>query len=153
MAYFSNSTDGAYFEAQCSRCKLNDATCPIAAVQFNYNYDAVNNEVATKILGGLVRNDGTCLMRIEIDKQLACDGGQKQQSASNCNLQNVSGSVFIEKPIPDKMLKAKDFVSRYTNENNKPPSYGKIAKHFGISRTAAYYRMKYFRELMSKTDR
>lgn len=72
---------------------------------------------------------------------------------SKCNKHIVSGSVFIEKPIPDKMLKAKDFVVRYTIDNNKPPSYWKIAKHFGISRTAAYHRMKYFRELMSKTDR
>lgn len=68
MAYFSNSTDGSRFEHQCSICKLNDASCPIAAVQFNYNYDAVNNEVATKILGSLVMDNGRCLMYLEIEK-------------------------------------------------------------------------------------
>lgn len=39
-----------------------DEICPIGSVQFIYNYDACNNEVATKILNELVENDGTCIM-------------------------------------------------------------------------------------------
>ena len=70
MAYFANSTEGACFEEQCSRCRLGwdeDETvtgknCPIETAQILYNYDAVNNEVATAILKLLVKDDGTCTM-------------------------------------------------------------------------------------------
>lgn len=62
MAYFSNSSEGEVFDLQCSQCKYGNDACPIAAVQMAYNYEAVNNEVATKILNALVKNDGTCMM-------------------------------------------------------------------------------------------
>ena len=48
MAYFSNSTEGSVFDYQCSLCKYGEEPCPIAAVQSIYNYDACNNEIATK---------------------------------------------------------------------------------------------------------
>jgi len=62
MAYFSNGSEGMVFDDQCAKCKYGMDTCPIAFVQCVYNYDAVNNEVATKILDHLVKNDGTCTM-------------------------------------------------------------------------------------------
>ena len=62
MAYFSNGTEGAVFDEQCSICKYGEEACPIAWVQGFYNYDACNNEVATKILDELVKQDGTCIM-------------------------------------------------------------------------------------------
>lgn len=62
MAYFSNGNEAATFDNQCGRCKHGQNPCPIAFVQQEYNYDAVNNEVATKILGELVKDDGTCTM-------------------------------------------------------------------------------------------
>lgn len=58
MAYFSNGSEGSCFD--CANCKYQKHPCPIFAVQFLYNYDACNNEVATKILDTLVSNDGTC---------------------------------------------------------------------------------------------
>ena len=60
MAYFSNGTEGEVFDNQCSKCKYGKEACPIAMVQLTYNYDAVNNESATKILNTLVLDDGTC---------------------------------------------------------------------------------------------
>ena len=68
MAYFSNGSEGMCFDDQCQRCKYGQAPCPIALVQISYNYDAVNNEVATKILDALVKGDGTCVM-FELDKK------------------------------------------------------------------------------------
>ena len=62
MAYFSNSSDGAKFYDQCAECLVGDGYCPIAAVQLLYNYPAVGNEIATKILADLVLADGTCQM-------------------------------------------------------------------------------------------
>lgn len=62
MAYFSNGTEGEVFEEQCCRCKYGREPCPIYQVQVFYNYDACNNEVATKILNHLVEDDGTCAM-------------------------------------------------------------------------------------------
>ena len=58
MAYFSNSSEGDCFD--CSPCKYAEEPCPIALVQIMYNYDAVNNEVATNILNELIKQDGTC---------------------------------------------------------------------------------------------
>lgn len=60
MAYFSNSSDGMSFDNQCSRCKFGDKPCPVATMQFLYNYDQVNNELATKIMDNFVKQDGTC---------------------------------------------------------------------------------------------
>lgn len=60
MAYFSNGSEGEVFDAQCGKCKFGDKACPIAWIQTDYNYDAVNNQMATDILSELVKNDGTC---------------------------------------------------------------------------------------------
>ena len=62
MAYFSNGSEGAVFDEQCSMCKYWNRPCPIAWVQMEYNYDACNNETASKILDDLVKDDGTCEM-------------------------------------------------------------------------------------------
>ena len=62
MAYFPNSTAGEVFYAQCAKCRYGESPCPIALAQMNFNYDACNNEVATKILDSLVSNDGDCAM-------------------------------------------------------------------------------------------
>ncbi len=63
MAQFSNSSDGAAFDNECSTCKFGENACPIAVAQTMYNYDQVNNEAATAILNTLVENDGTCKMK------------------------------------------------------------------------------------------
>lgn len=78
MAYFSNSSEGAVFDEQCSRCKYGEEPCPIAAVQMIYNYDAVDNEVATNILNGLVRQDGTCEMYELAKKDFFIDPNQEK---------------------------------------------------------------------------
>lgn len=62
MAYFPNGSAGACFEEQCGRCRYGQEPCPVYIVQHAYNYDACNNEVASKILAGLVENDGACAM-------------------------------------------------------------------------------------------
>lgn len=68
MAYFPNGSSGMVFDEQCGRCRYGDGPCPIYWVQVNYNYDACNNEVATKILNDLVKDDGTCAM-FKLDEQ------------------------------------------------------------------------------------
>ena len=70
MAYFSNGSEGSCFEQQCNKCKYGQRACPIFIVQSSFNYDAVNNEVATNILNKLVRNDGTCQMFEEFELEL-----------------------------------------------------------------------------------
>ena len=62
MAYFANGTEGEVFGEQCSRCEYEEKECPIQFVQVMYNYDACNNETATKILDHLVKPIGTCRM-------------------------------------------------------------------------------------------
>ncbi len=62
MAYFSNDSECEVFNSQCTNCIYGEVFCPIAFVQIAYNYDAVNNEVATNILDTLVKNNGACSM-------------------------------------------------------------------------------------------
>ena len=57
MAYFSNGSEGMIFNQECAECVFADEACPVAVVQTFYNYDAVNNEVASKILNGLVEQN------------------------------------------------------------------------------------------------
>ena len=75
MAYFSNGSEGMCFDIQCMQCKYGDKPCPIALVQYIYNYDACNNEVASKILNELVKGGGTCTMfeRFESDLRIATE--------------------------------------------------------------------------------
>lgn len=77
MAYFSNSSDGATFDAQCGICKYGEEPCPIAYVQLTYNYDQSNNQVAKKILNDLVNEKGECTMFKRFKKDFF-DGGEKQ---------------------------------------------------------------------------
>ena len=63
MAYFSNGSDGGVFSEECMYCKYDMKPCPIAWVQLEYNYEACNNEVATKILNELVKDNGECAMK------------------------------------------------------------------------------------------
>lgn len=76
MAYFSNGREGECFSKQCSICKYGEKSCPIALVQCDFNYDACNNEIATKILDLLVTNNGTCMMFYMFKKDF-CDNGEK----------------------------------------------------------------------------
>ena len=62
MAYFPNGSAGEVFDNQCGRCRFGGGACPIWRVQYQYNYDACNNEVARKILDALVHDDGSCTM-------------------------------------------------------------------------------------------
>ena len=78
MAYFPNGNEGSSFDDQCSKCKYGQHPCPIAYVQINYNYDAVNNEVATEILNELVKDDGTCIMYKMCEKDFFVDKNQTE---------------------------------------------------------------------------
>lgn len=60
MAYFQNGTSGEVFHEQCARCRFGNSPCPISLVQMEFNYEAVNNKIATKIMDRLVRDDGSC---------------------------------------------------------------------------------------------
>ena len=79
MAYFPNGTAGECFENQCDECRYGEKPCPIALSQFLFNYDAVNNKVATDILSGLVKDDGTCTMYEEFKKDFQLTEGEKTQ--------------------------------------------------------------------------
>ena len=76
MAYFSNGSEGEVFDEQCSKCKYGQKPCPIALVQYEYNYDACNNETATNILNTLIEEDGTCTMWREFKDDFAIDPNQ-----------------------------------------------------------------------------
>ncbi|MHA2101448.1 MAG: hypothetical protein ACW99A_22565 [Candidatus Kariarchaeaceae archaeon] len=73
MAYFPNGTAGMVFDEQCCKCKYGELPCPVAWVQSNYNYEAVNNKTATKILDELVKNDGTCMVWEMMQKDIGRD--------------------------------------------------------------------------------
>jgi len=68
MAYFSNGTEGMYFDEQCHNCihGMNDEVmCPIVYVQTTYNYDQLNkgNEQLRDAMTYLVDERGDCQMK------------------------------------------------------------------------------------------
>ena len=79
MAYFANGSEGLCFETQCEQCRYGQNPCPIAGVQMSYNYEACNNEIASVILNGLVKNDGTCEMFKMCEKDFKLTEGEKSQ--------------------------------------------------------------------------
>lgn len=68
MAYFANGNERMCFDEQCARCKYGEKPCPIALVQFDYNYEACNNQLASSILNQLVKNNGDCTMFLAFKK-------------------------------------------------------------------------------------
>lgn len=72
MAYFSNSSEGAFFDEQCAECIHADegALCPVAHVQMMYNYDqcADSQEKLRQVLTILVSDDEGCQVKPLIDK-------------------------------------------------------------------------------------
>jgi len=76
MAYFSNGTEGEVFDEQCEKCKYGKKACPVAWVQIEYNYNAVNNKTATKILNHLVKDNGECSMWKMFNTDFAIDPNQ-----------------------------------------------------------------------------
>jgi len=76
MAYFSNSTEGDVFVAQCAKCKYGQLPCPVALIQMEFNYDAVNNKIATAIMDILVKEDGTCSVWKMAQKEFEIDPNQ-----------------------------------------------------------------------------
>jgi hypothetical protein len=77
MAYFSTGTEGEVFDEECANCIFGDKPCPIAFVQGMYNYEACNNEVASKILNTLVNDKGECSMRRTFPGHLKIDARQE----------------------------------------------------------------------------
>ena len=63
MAYFSNSSEGAYFDEQCSTCPLFQLQCPVAQAQILWNYDQVGNDLAVQIMNNYVNESGKCKLR------------------------------------------------------------------------------------------
>jgi hypothetical protein len=78
MAYFSNGTEGSVFDYQCSLCKYDGGACPIATVQYMFNYEACNNATAQAILNVLVQNDGTCEMFKQFEKDFSLKVAEKE---------------------------------------------------------------------------
>lgn len=79
MAYFPNGTAGSVFDAQCDKCRGYDKPCPVAMAQLNFNYEAVNNEVASGILAMLVEDNGTCKVFELFRKELELSEDEKNQ--------------------------------------------------------------------------
>lgn len=64
MAYFANSSEGEYLEAQCGRCPLGDKTCPIKTVQLRFNYVQLDKgqEALQDAMELLIDKGGNCQM-------------------------------------------------------------------------------------------
>ena len=64
MAYFANSSEGEYLEAQCGRCPLADKVCQIKTVQMRYNYAQLDKgqEALQDAMEILIDEDGNCQM-------------------------------------------------------------------------------------------
>lgn len=71
MAYFPNGTAGMVLAYQCGECLHGMADgigCPIALVQFTYNYTQIGNAKLRECLEYLIDKKGDCQMKPLIDK-------------------------------------------------------------------------------------
>lgn len=80
MAYFSNGSEGIYFDEECADCIHGEDSCPICYVQVTFNYEACNNGIARKILDFLVSQDGTCAMKKMFPDDFKIDAKQEKLS-------------------------------------------------------------------------
>ena len=76
MAYFSNGTEGMVFDEQCMKCCYGEDPCPIAYLQYTYNYKVVKNKLAKEMLDYLVSQNGTCKMFETFKKDFEIDSHQ-----------------------------------------------------------------------------
>jgi len=69
MAYFSNSSEGEVLDSQCAGCLLGspEASCPVKAIHWIYNYDQCSNEKLREAMEMLVDKQGICQVKAEID--------------------------------------------------------------------------------------
>lgn len=93
MAYFCNSGDGSSFEEQCDRCRYGEKHCPIACLQLSYNYEALNNKIATEMLDSLVKQNGSCSMFKTFKKDFELNEGEKAQMELSENI-DTKGLVY-----------------------------------------------------------
>ncbi len=63
MAYFSNGSDGEYFERQCEDCPFGDKGCPVLRAHLMYNYDQIGNKGLRAALNMLVDEHGDCQVK------------------------------------------------------------------------------------------
>jgi len=77
MAYFSNGSEADILANQCCNCILGKQRilCPILKAQLDFNYDAVNNKVATEILNILVEKETGCQMFVKYKNSLEIENG------------------------------------------------------------------------------
>ena len=77
MAYFSNGGEADILANQCCKCVLGKQMllCPILKAQLDYNYDAVNNKVATEILDLFVDKETGCQMFVKYKNELEIENG------------------------------------------------------------------------------
>lgn len=94
MAYFSNGSEGSCFEQQCRKCIFGERACPIAFVQMDSNYDAVNNKTATTILNNLVKNNGDCEMFKQFEIELSLIGDESENSDCINNIADAKDGVI-----------------------------------------------------------
>ncbi len=107
MAYFSNGSEGMCLDEECSECVFGQEHCPIAWVQLNWNYEAVNNKVAGEILDYLIKEDGTCAMKKSFNDKLQ----YRELNESNVAISILHNDIDLGKLIDEiGVQKVKDVV-------------------------------------------
>ena len=96
MAYFANGSEGEILDNQCGGCRFGERPCPIVMVQMAYNYDAIKNKLATKILNKLVDDKEGCILFNLFKKDLEIDYSEDKiisQRYANLIRQDQNGEL------------------------------------------------------------
>ena len=141
MAYFPNGTAGMVFDEQCCQCKYGEDPCPIALVQFIYNYEAVGNKTARAILDALVKDDGTCTMfelamadlAIDIKKSEPLPKNKSQFITNEGDLfydvllrSDINWGFFNKNRLPSKIILEYNKETKNATKNNQVSNQKKI---------------------------
>lgn len=85
----------------------------------------------------------------EIIEDYECGGNNVDMIEGNKTIYNASES-FCVKALTLKMIEARKYVDYYTNKTGLTPTYRKVAEHLGIKITAAYHRLRGYRNNMER---
>lgn len=86
----------------------------------------------------------------DIIEDYECDGNNVETGESNRHhIFYVSGSLCV-RALTAKMIETRKYVDDYSKRTGLKPTYRKVAEDLGIKSTAAYHRLRGYRNNMER---
>lgn len=87
------------------------------------------------------------ILYLRSDEEIQALKDKLNEAFSLCG---VSNSLFNGK-VTQKMIEAETYIDKYTETNNRPPTYRELSDFLGVASTnTAYYRVRHCRYKMKQ---